>query len=241
MGILGDIVGLLGYEPNELIGRHIFEWMDDQSRELVQSRIALGTDAYESIRLIHRKGHRVDVLVYVREVLLGSQRVSIAIINETDGQGGNITNHTVLSLLDQLEEKDRLILDLSKQVVHRDRDTRREILSELACGVIPLLTDIQEYPDERVRLKVRASLDLLGNVASETSTLRALEQTALTHRERRICALIARGYDTKEIAVMLGVATATIFSHRKRIRKKLNLNGDPATLATHLYNNGLMD
>lgn len=45
----------------------------------------------------------------------------------------------------------------------------------------------------------------------------------ISSREREIIQLIANEYTTKEIANQLFIATETVKSHRKNIRKKLNV------------------
>jgi DNA-binding CsgD family transcriptional regulator len=45
----------------------------------------------------------------------------------------------------------------------------------------------------------------------------------LTPRERRVCALIARGHSDKEIAYMLGLSTASVTASLQRAPRKLDV------------------
>lgn len=47
----------------------------------------------------------------------------------------------------------------------------------------------------------------------------------LTQREHEIIFLIAKGLSTKQISKNLKIAISTVETHRKNIRKKLNIRG----------------
>ncbi len=55
------------------------------------------------------------------------------------------------------------------------------------------------------------------------SALASFGETVLTNREQEIAALIAQGYDSKEIATQLDVVEGTVKNHRKRIYAQLNV------------------
>ena len=56
--------------------------------------------------------------------------------------------------------------------------------------------------------------------------------TSLTRREGEILALIGRGFDSREIALVLGIAYFTVRKHRSNMLAKLNLSS-AARLAAH--------
>jgi len=43
-------------------------------------------------------------------------------------------------------------------------------------------------------------------------------------RERQVLALVGQGKSSKEIATVLGISVATVASHRKQLRQKLDLH-----------------
>lgn len=69
----------------------------------------------------------------------------------------------------------------------------------------------------------------LINGAPDTANL-SLEE--LTSRETEIFQLVGRGFSTKEIAHMLKLSIFTVESHKKHIRKKLNIKDSPQMLKT---------
>ena len=63
--------------------------------------------------------------------------------------------------------------------------------------------------------------------------------TPLTAREIEIVQLVAKGLIAKEIADILNLSTHTIYTHRKNIMKKLNLN-TTSELVLYAVNNGFV-
>jgi DNA-binding NarL/FixJ family response regulator len=63
--------------------------------------------------------------------------------------------------------------------------------------------------------------------------------TPLSPREVEIVRLIAKGLIAKEIADVLSLSTHTIYTHRKNIMKKLNINSS-SELILYALNNGLV-
>jgi DNA-binding NarL/FixJ family response regulator len=63
--------------------------------------------------------------------------------------------------------------------------------------------------------------------------------TPLSPREVEIVRLIAQGLIAKEIADELSLSTHTIYTHRKNIMKKLNMNSS-SELILYALNNGLV-
>lgn len=59
----------------------------------------------------------------------------------------------------------------------------------------------------------------------------------LTSREQQILHLIGLGDQSNDIAKQLGLSIATIETHRKNIRKKLNLTGNGKLLEFAIINN----
>jgi PAS domain S-box-containing protein len=64
--------------------------------------------------------------------------------------------------------------------------------------------------------------------------MRAMQQRNFTPTESQVASLIKDGKTTKEIAEILGIATSSIDTHRKSIRKKLGLSNTKVNLESHL-------
>ena len=64
--------------------------------------------------------------------------------------------------------------------------------------------------------------------------------TPLTPREIEIVRLVAKGLIAKEIAGLLNLSTHTVYTHRKNIMKKLELNTS-SELVLYAINNGIVE
>ena len=64
--------------------------------------------------------------------------------------------------------------------------------------------------------------------------------TPLTPREKEIVILTAQGLIAKEIAAQLNLSTHTVYTHKKRIMKKLELKS-PVQLVMYALENGMID
>ena len=53
----------------------------------------------------------------------------------------------------------------------------------------------------------------------------AVRTVELPERQRRVVGLVARGYSTKQIALMLGLSSGTVSAHRYAALRKLGLHG----------------
>lgn len=113
-------------------------------------------------------------------------------------------------------------------------DDKKNIFSILECGVNSILT--KNCSKEEIINAIKATaksekffcnkvLDIilekhLGNEEKESNCL----PSSLTAREIEVVNLVAQGLPTKEIAERLCLSTHTIYTHRKNIMKKLQIN-----------------
>jgi two-component system nitrate/nitrite response regulator NarL len=84
------------------------------------------------------------------------------------------------------------------------------------------------------------SLDVQRNLAGAIRNRNSGERPVLTARERAVLALAAEGLATREIAVRLGVASATVKSHLQSIYAKFDVP-DRASAVAAAMRRGLLD
>lgn len=84
------------------------------------------------------------------------------------------------------------------------------------------------------------SLDVQKNLAGAIRKRNSGERTVLTARERAVLALAAEGLATREIAVRLGVASATVKSHLQSVYSKLDVPDRTSAVASAMRR-GLLD
>ncbi len=135
-----------------------------------------------------------------------------------------------------------------KTLVVSDDDNRSAIFKVLEAGVHSFLTkscDAQEILDA-----VRATLK--GDKFFCTKILNALLEKSLgkdnhscapgvlSPREAEIVQLVARGFVAKKIADMLHISPHTVYTHRKHIMKKLQLQTS-SELVRYALRHGMLD
>lgn len=110
-------------------------------------------------------------------------------------------------------------------------ENKKNILKSLEWGVNGFLT--KSCNEEEIRDAIKASahkdkffctkvLDYLLEKSFSTETL-PLSPTPLTNREIEVVKLISKGLIAKEIATLLNLSPHTVYTHRKKIMKKLEL------------------
>lgn len=131
-------------------------------------------------------------------------------------------------------------------IISEDRD-KNAIFKVLESGVQSFLTktcDEQEIADA-VRAAVKGDkffCTRIVDILLEKSFGKAdsCSPTPLSPREIEIVQLVSKGYIAKEIADLLHLSTHTVYTHRKNIMKKLQLQ-TPSELMLYALNNGILE
>ena len=115
--------------------------------------------------------------------------------------------------------------------MHRSDEYFFEVLKAGASGYVLKAADTDELITA-IRVVARGETFLVPTMAkklvedyvSRFGEVEAPGQPSLTHREKEILRLVAKGYSNKEIAERLVLSPSTIHSHRTNMMKKLNLS-----------------
>lgn len=135
---------------------------------------------------------------------------------------------------EQLEE-----MNITLRNVLQSIDKEREVLlSEVSAKVnnqvIPALDRIENEEDAVIRKGyITVAKDQLARLAPGSSTYDPM-LLKLTHMETRVCQFIQAGYPSKDIAEGLNISLETVQTHRKNIRRKLDLHGKSVSLYAYL-------
>ncbi|MBT3585822.1 MAG: GAF domain-containing protein [Halobacteriovoraceae bacterium] len=128
----------------------------------------------------------------------------------------NITLQTVLGRIE--EEK---------------KNIREDVALNIEKNIQPLIEKLKGSPN--VDLNLLGQLESgLSNISSNFYKKLVKVQYNLTPTERKVCQLIKTGYLGKEIAAMLSLSYSTIETHKKNIRRKLELTNKSVNLKTYL-------
>jgi DNA-binding CsgD family transcriptional regulator len=161
----------------------------------------------------------------------------------------------MMDIAEKLEEKQRELLlhklDLEKankelvqtntalSVLARNIDKKRDevekkIAQAIGSKIMPL---IDEITLEKITEKTRAKLDVLSAYLKDLTpgATRGHDViVSLSSAELRVAMMIKNGFTSEEIAHLLHISTHTVKTHRKNIRRKLNLINANINLASFL-------
>ena len=236
---------VLGYEPEELIGKSPAAFMPPEEVEritpLIRDIISRGEQfrSFENV-CYHKDGHLVYIEANGRPffdengALLGYR-----------GSCNDVTERK--KAMDELKERELDLLIKSKtlsevnaalgvllrQRVKDREDLENKLVSNIREMVLPYINKVQ---DSRPDPEHKTYLDIVTTNLNEIISpfLGRVKQLNFTPREIEVSTLIKEGKTTKEIAHLMGVATSAVDSHRDNIRKKLGLNKKKTNLRSHL-------
>ncbi|WP_456413633.1 response regulator [Thiolapillus sp.] len=142
----------------------------------------------------------------------------------------------------QVEEKTRELAEtltalrvLMTQQQQDSKETEKNILNNINSLVIPYAERLQKTPlNENQRNIVDMLIANLKQVSDSLIDNHDLLQMKLTRVEIQVANLIKEGKQTKEIASLLNLSDLTISTHRKNIRKKLNIRDRKLSLNAYL-------
>jgi DNA-binding NarL/FixJ family response regulator len=140
-----------------------------------------------------------------------------------------------------LEKLNKELLDTNQalSVLARDIDKEKDIMEkrisqEVTAKIMPIVKGLQKDVYCRKRL---ADLEVLAHYLKDLvpdSTLDYHLYSFLSDQEMRVAVMIRNGLTSQKIANMLNISLHTVKSHRKNLRKKLNIQKSSIDLCTYL-------
>ncbi|WP_456417848.1 response regulator [Thiolapillus sp.] len=135
----------------------------------------------------------------------------------------------------ELEETLTALRVLMTQQQQDSKETEKNILNNINSLVIPYAERLQKTPlNDNQRNIVDMLIANLKQVSDSLIDNHDLLQMKLTRVEIQVANLIKEGKQTKEIASLLNLSDLTISTHRKNIRKKLNIRDRKLSLNAYL-------
>ncbi|MCI5138250.1 MAG: DNA-binding response regulator, partial [Candidatus Electrothrix sp. AR1] len=132
----------------------------------------------------------------------------------------------------ELEEKNKELQETNlvlKRLLHEIEEEKMEVSRIMRINierlVLPDLARMAEAPEQqRYQLRDTIQTNLL-DLASSATGEHVDAYSLLTPTELRVLNFIRQGRSSKEIAQALNISPQTVATHRKKIRKKLNISG----------------
>jgi PAS domain S-box-containing protein len=238
---------LLGYEPNEVVGKTLFDFMppDEAERmtelfwDIVRTREPL--ERLENTN-IHKNGHRA--------VLETSGVPILDEIGNLSGYRGIDRDITVRKQAEEalsakeaelrnkaknLEEVNTALRVLLKERKKDKTDIEEKILSNVKDLVLPYIDKIKKTSLDNFQM---SCIDILKSNLEEIVSPFARKLSSrflgLTPTEIRVADLVKEGKTTKEIAEFMNLSPRTVEFHRDNVREKLGIKKSNTNLRTYL-------
>ncbi len=142
---------------------------------------------------------------------------------------------------EELESMDNTLRTVIRTVEEEKQEFREEVMEQVKEYLLPTIDRIAEAPSQNLRKSYSGILKSHIEEFTENTTEFSDEMLKLSGRQLEICKLIHVGMKGKEISELLGISFETLQSHRKNIRRKLNLRGTNISLAAYLANKADFD
>jgi PAS domain S-box-containing protein len=136
-----------------------------------------------------------------------------------------------------LEQKNIAFKELVDQIEFQRRRIKKNISINIEKLVVPVVNRIKSLAKDEMLKKYADILEkTILEINSSFGSKIADYNLKLTMKELEICNLIKNGFSSKEISDVLNLSLRTIETHRKNIRKKLNILNSNINLSNYLHN-----
>ena len=252
------IYDILGYDPEEIIGKTPFDLMPpDEANRVSEIFNTLATsqepfDCLENINL-HKDGHPVALETSGIPTFgsdgefCGYRGIDRDIterkrIEEELRKAYDKLEYRVKERTKELEVKTRGLEELNtamKVLLNKRENDKTEIEDNVLTNVKELIAPYfrkinKTKLDDQQKTFLSIIETNLNEIISPFTRKMSLKYLNLTPTEIRIANLIRHGNPSKEIAELLNVSPRTVETHRKNIRRKIGLEGKRKNLRSHL-------
>jgi PAS domain S-box-containing protein len=196
------------------------------------------------------------VMIIIRDISM-RKRLEAALGKINNELEQRVTERTqeLMDVAEKLEEKQRELLrhklDLEKankelvqtntalSVLARNIDKKRDEVEKKIARTISsqILPVVDEIKNDKMLEKTRAKLDVLAAYLNDLTPEAAKSHDiiiSLSPMELRVAMMIKNGFSSEEIARLLHISPHTVKTHRRSIRKKLNIKNANINLASYL-------
>jgi len=134
----------------------------------------------------------------------------------------------------QLEEKTVALGEILEQMETEKQKISEQVIANVDTLLLPILQKMKDKGSEIDEAYLDLLEESLMKLTSPFGTELEKAMRKLTPREIEICKMIRNGLITKEISQILKVSIETIKTHRKNIRKKIDIKDNKTSLTAYL-------
>ena len=167
---------------------------------------------------------------------LANERGSKSLIDDLKQSRSELIAHQqrLENLNTQLLNTKRALSIFAQNIEREREEIEKRIALKLRNLIIPLVVKLR---NDQALQKYGSQLDMLTTQIEDLTSGFAMDSRValtLSFTELRIASLVKNGVTTEEIARQLHIAESTVRTHRKNIRKKLNINNAQYSLRNFL-------
>ena len=231
---------LLKCGMNKLIDANEREVHVEKLRECLEGKPA--PNRYET-KLITKSGHALPVDVTASKTIWHEQPVCMMIVRDITSQKqleAELISEQI-KLEHRVKERTKELVETNNalSVLARNIDQKRERFQEKTTRTInsKILPIIEKFHKNKAFAKHRPEFDVLKAYLHELGADTKDEPGIifiLSNAELRIATMVKNGFSSPEIARLLSVSQDTVKTHRKNIRRKLNISNSKINLTTYL-------
>ena len=239
-----------GYDNSDLLQCHIDNLVVSIEGEKVREflRIFFEVDSASNrleFNLIEKSGRSVPVEASLSKIVWYGHLVSMMIVRDLTSYRLNEADliREQLRLEHRVQKRTRQLLEANKalSVLARNLDRKKDeeiaqIAREIHSTILPIIGKFESrkaFAKNRSELEVlRVCLKKIGNPSGKASPIMTLTATEL-----QVAVMIKDALNNLKIADQLNVSLNTIKTHRRNIRKKLDLCNSKINLAAYLRAN----
>jgi len=245
---------MLGYAGPEMLGRHLFTFMDEEQTAVARNNLArrqAGIKERHDFVFLRKDGSRLYASLMSTPIIDedGNYQGAIAGVQDITGRISveeELSKHRryleemIRERTAELESKNVTLQELNttlKVLLAQREEDKKDLEERFILNVRNLvLPYVEQMKKGKLELEQKAYIEIIETHLKEIATplLKNIRRFNLTPREMRVASLIKSGRTTKEIAKVMGSAPGSIDVHRKNIRKKLGLNNKKANLLSYL-------
>jgi DNA-binding CsgD family transcriptional regulator len=144
------------------------------------------------------------------------------------------TNRQLMLERQALREANAALRGVLARIEEEKLKIHKDIQANVEKVLMPIIYALLTEVPKTNRKYVELLRDNLMEISSPFANQLTQKYHSLTPTEISICNMVRSGLQSKEIAQMRGVSTATISRHRERIRRKLGIANKEVNLTTFL-------
>jgi PAS domain S-box-containing protein len=240
-----SLCNMLGYLPDEMLGKTPFYFVDDENREIfIEQFSKISTISHRSYEIILKKKNGQDLNTFINATTIRDES------GEVQGAFALITDITDMKQTEQrlkqrekeleiknirLEEMNTALNILLKKRDEDKKELEEKVMTNIKELVFPYVTKLKNtglnHTQEVFADIIQSNME---EIISPFAYKLSHKYLNFTPTELKVANLVKQGLRTKEIAKLLNSSPETITRHRKSMRKKLKLTDKKSNLRTHL-------